>query len=76
MGCGCPPLAVDMNINGRLSAVLALTSTGCTTSAPAGGWITSWTTPSQAPTVTFSARDTPPVAARAASRRETPLTTS
>jgi len=32
MGCGCPPLAVNMNINGRLSAVLALTSTGCTTS--------------------------------------------
>jgi len=68
MGCGCPPLAVDMGINGRLSAVLAFTSTGCTTSAPAGG--------GQLPLrrLPFSARDMPPIAAT--SGRETPLATS
>jgi len=45
MRCGCPPLAVDMNINGRLSAVLAFTSTGYVRAS----W--RWTTSSQAPTV-------------------------
>jgi len=39
------PLAVDMNINGRLSAVLAFTSTGYLRAS----W--RWTTSSQAPTV-------------------------
>jgi len=52
MRCDCPPLAVDMNINGRLSAVLAFTSTGYVRA--------SWrrATPSQAPTVLRTGYDT------------------